>query len=182
MRAKRWAEARRRSRLGNHAVDIRHWNRDWAWTMGASREAAAPAATRAAPLRMNRRRPSMSSLRLVDGADGEAGDEAIEEEIVNDRQRHAGDETCRHQRPPVIHVTPHERYRYTHADGHPFDRRDEGQAVDELLDGEGEGEDHDGQEPRHGQGEDDAPDGPEAAAPVDHGRVLDLFRQGLEEA
>src|ERR1700730_8199753 len=82
MRAKRWAEARRRSRLGCHAVEIRHWTRDWAWTMGASREAAAPAATRAAPLRMNRRRPSMSSLRLLDGADREAGDEAIEEEIV----------------------------------------------------------------------------------------------------
>src|SRR2546427_623874 len=50
--------------------------------MGASTEAAAPAATRAAPLRMNRRRPSMSSLRVLDGADSEAGDEAIEEEIV----------------------------------------------------------------------------------------------------
>src|SRR5882762_7548680 len=37
-------------------------------------------------------------LGLFDSADGESGDEAIEEEVVKERDRQAGDEACGHQR------------------------------------------------------------------------------------
>src|SRR5215470_7971371 len=45
---------------------------------------------------------------LLDGAHGETGDEAVEEEIVEDGERHAGDEAGGHERAPVVDVAPYQ--------------------------------------------------------------------------
>src|SRR5919197_350620 len=72
------------------------------------------------------------------------GDEAVEEEVVDDGDRHAGDQTGGHQRAPVVDVAADEGDRDADADGHLLDGGDERQAVDELLDDERQREDHDG--------------------------------------
>ena len=43
-------------------------------------------------------------MELFDRAHREAGDKPIDEEIVQDRDRHAGDETTSHKRAPEIDV------------------------------------------------------------------------------
>src|SRR5262249_8440601 len=70
------------------------------------------------------------------GSHREAGDEAVEEEVVEDGDRHAGDEAGRHQRAPVVDVAADQRDGHPDTDGHLLDGRDERQAVDELLEHE----------------------------------------------
>src|SRR5271155_3849558 len=52
--------------------------------------------------RLQEPNPERSSL--LDGADGEAGDEAVEEEIVEEGDRQAGNEASGHERAPIIDV------------------------------------------------------------------------------
>src|SRR5688500_13569672 len=54
--------------------------------------------------------------RLLDRSDGEAGDEAVEEQVVEERDRDRRDEARRHQRAPEVDVAAHEERRHAHAD------------------------------------------------------------------
>jgi hypothetical protein len=53
-------------------------------------------------------------LGLLDGADGEAGDEAVEEHVVEERNRKAGDEAGGHQRAPEVHIAARQENRDPH--------------------------------------------------------------------
>src|SRR5438132_5766290 len=118
---------------------------------------------------------------LLYRAHGESRDKPVEEEVVDNGDGDAGDEAGGHQRAPVVDVAAHQGDGHADADRHALHGGDEGEAVDELLDHQREREDHDREQAGHGQRQDDAPDGPRAAAPVHHGRLLDLLGQALEE-
>src|SRR5437016_11009654 len=64
---------------------------------------------------------------------GEALDEAIDEEIVDDGEWNTDDQGGGHERPPVVHVAADQRDRHAQAYGHLVDRAEEGQRVHELL-------------------------------------------------
>src|SRR5205085_5479677 len=76
-------------------------------------------------------------VRSFDGADGESSDEANEEQIVEQRDRQAGDEACGHQPSPVVNVATHQKngaaapYQLTRF------RREKRQSVYELLGDQG---------------------------------------------
>ena len=53
---------------------------------------------------------------LFDGAAGDAGDEAVEEQIVGDRHRHAGDQRAGHELAPEEDVAAHEIGRHAERD------------------------------------------------------------------
>src|SRR6267143_2199708 len=121
-------------------------------------------------------------LGLFDSADGESGDEAIEEEVVTERHRQAGDEACRHQRSPVVNVATHQKNR----NARPYHlirfRREKRQSVYELLGDEGEGEDHHGENSRGGDRNHHLDESAKSREAVDHGRVFQFPGDRLEEA
>src|SRR5581483_3061806 len=123
--------------------------------------AAAPAAARSSSFRLVMRavasgRPRSGSgmpllsfpfRRLAEGASRETGDEAVEERVVEQRERDAGDQDRSHDRGPVEQVAAD----HVGGDGRrerPLARAgDEGDRVDVLVDDELEREDDDGQDP-----------------------------------
>src|SRR5262245_44355436 len=117
---------------------------------------------------------------LLDGAHGEAGDKAIYEEIIEDGDGNAGDETAGHEGAPEVYVTVDQESGYADAHGHVSHRRDEGHSIDELLHHEGEAEDRDCKYPGERDRNDHTKEGPEAAISVDHGGFFHILGNGFE--
>src|SRR5438046_5534726 len=112
---------------------------------------------------------------------GEALDEAIDEEIVDDGERNADDQGGGHERPPVVHVAADQRDRHAQAYGHFVDRAEEGQRVHELLHHQREAENDYRQDARNDEPRRDFHDDGEPAVPVDHRLLLDLPGHRAEE-
>ena len=121
-------------------------------------------------------------LRLLDSASGYPADEPIEKKIVRDRHRDAGDQGAGHDLAPVEDVTADEIGRHAKRDRLLIGRGYESQRVDELLQGQREGEDHHRQDPRQRQRDRHLDEGAEQAAAVDDRCLFDLDRQRLEES
>src|SRR5712692_11770276 len=68
---------------------------------------------------------------------GEAGDEAVHEQVVEERDGDAGDEAGGHEGAPEVHVAADQEAGDADADGEVLRAGDEGQGVDELLQDEG---------------------------------------------
>src|SRR2546423_14739569 len=82
----------------------------------------------------NRRGSLMEALRiLLDGADGEASDEAVEEEVVDDGDGDARDESGGPERDPVVDVGVHDGHGHAHVHVYLSHRRDACQAGEALL-------------------------------------------------
>src|SRR5439155_6830689 len=120
------------------------------------------------------------SQKLLDSARGEAGDEAIHAEVVEDGDRHAGDEAAGHEGSPEVYVTVNQKSGHAHAHGEVSRRGDESHSVDELLHHQGEAEDRDREYPGEGDRDNHTKEGPEAAIAVDHGGFFHVLRDGLE--
>src|SRR6266487_1986438 len=123
----------------------------------------------------------MPSRLLLDGADGKAGDEAVEEEVVQESDGQAGDEAGGHQRSPVIDVAAHQKNGDASADHLIRFRRDKRQSIDKFLGHQGEGENHDGEDSRGRNGNHHPDEGAEAREAVDHGGVFQFTGDGFEE-
>src|SRR6267378_1732711 len=107
--------------------------------------------------------------------------QAAHEQVVEEGDRHAGDEAGSHQRPPEVHVPAHQEGGHPDADGKVAPAVDEGEPVDELLHHQREAEDHHREQPGHRHGQDHADESPQSAHPVHHRRLLDVPGDGLEE-
>src|SRR6266850_1437576 len=94
---------------------------------------------------------------------GEAGDIVLDEERVDERDRNRAQQRSGHQRTPEEDVAPD-------------------QLVDELVPGQGEGEDARRQDAGRGDREDDLDHGPHPRGPVDPRALLQLLRDRLEVA
>src|SRR5918996_3074280 len=151
---------------------------------------AAAAPVSAATLRKSRRdRCSSSHVILLspfrvspECSPGEALNEPVEEDVVEQGDRDARDERGREQPLPEEDVAADELGGDADRDRLLLRARDERERVDELVEGEREGEDDDRQDPGQRDGEDDAPKRAEARGPVDERRVLEVGRDRLEEA
>src|SRR6266581_941942 len=130
-------------------------------------------------MRMNS--PLEIEWRLLDGTDGEAGDEAVEEEVVQESDGQAGDEAGGHQRSPVVDVATHQKNRDASADHLIRFRRDERQSIDKFLGHKRKGENHNGENSRGRNGNHHPDEGAEAREAVDHGGVFEFTRDGFEK-
>src|SRR6266850_127987 len=103
-------------------------------------------------------------------------DETVEEEVVEDGHRQADEQGRAHQRAPVVDVATDQLRR--HPDRHRLlvAGRDEGEAVEEVLHRQREGEDHGGQHSGQADRQDDAQERAGLAAAVHSRRLLDLNR------
>src|SRR5215510_13050025 len=129
--------------------------------------------------------PPWSALRftaLLDRSSGDAGDELVEEEVVDDGDRHPDEQGARHQRSPEVDVATNQLGGHAQRNRLLAGEGDEGQRVEEILHREREGEDDRGDEPRPAYRQDDTAERAELAAAVHHRRFLDLERHCLEEA
>src|SRR2546427_2385836 len=139
--------------------------------------ASAPAVNHAIRLLMR----TLPPVGLGDGAasslhrpHGEALDEAIDEEIVDDGERNANHQGGGHERPPVVHVTADQRDRHAQTHGHLVDRAEEGQRIHELLHHQREAENDNRRDARNDTPRRDFHDDGEPAVPVDHRLLLDV--------
>ncbi len=82
---------------------------------------------------------------LLDRAHCESCDEAIEEQVIEQRDRKARNQARSHERTPEVDVTTHQEYRNPHA--HHLLRlwRNKRERVNEFLRHQRERENHDGQ-------------------------------------
>src|SRR6185503_5313301 len=113
---------------------------------------------------------------------GEAGDVVLDEERVDERDRDRAQQRSGHERTPEKDVAPDQL-------GDDADRhrlllrgREKDQRVDELVPGQGEGEDARRQDAGRGDREDDLDHGPYPRGPVDPRALLQLLRNRLEVA
>ena len=106
------------------------------------RSSAASEQEKAGPADRSPCRTSIACQALLDGADGEPGDKAVEEHIVQQGDGQAGDQAGSHQRAPVIHVAAHQKSGHANADHLVGLRRDERQRVHKFLGHQGERENH----------------------------------------
>src|SRR5918996_5147489 len=151
---------------------------------------AAAAPVSAATLRKSRRdRCSSSHVILLspfrvspECSPGEALNEPVQEDVVEQGDRDARDQRGREQPLPEEDVAADELRRHADRDRLLLRARDECQRVDELVEREREGEDDDREDPRDRDGQDDAPERAEPGSAVDQSRVLEVARDRLEEA
>src|SRR5438105_1090481 len=141
---------------------------------------AAPTAAAPTPARLSSSRrlirsdmPPSFRYRLAEGSASEAGDEPIQEQVVDERQRDARDQDRGHDRGPVVEIAADQLGRYGDRQRAAGRARDESDRVQELVDDEREREDDDRQDPRECS---------EPRAAVDERSVLELERDRLEEA
>src|SRR5262245_38150591 len=120
------------------------------------------------------RRPS-----ALDGA-GQTRHVVFHKERVDEGHRDGAEEGSRHQLPPEVDVTANQLRDHPHRHRLPRRRGQEHEGVDELVPGQGEGEDPGRQDPGDGDGEDDPHHRPEAGGPVDARALLELPGNGLE--
>src|SRR6266849_890721 len=118
---------------------------------------------------------------LPERAACKALDEAVEERVVEERERDARNQRGGHDRLPVEDVAHDQVVWNARRDGPVRRAGDERERIDELVHTERERKDDDGQDPRERNREDDAPKRTQARAAVDEGRVLELLRDRLEE-
>src|SRR6266481_6307594 len=131
------------------------------------------------PLPVGRRlRPSFRGLPL-DGA-GEGGDVVLDEEGVDEGDGDRAEQGAGHEGPPVENVTAHQLGEDPDGDRLLLGRREEDKGVEELVPGQGEGEDPRREDPGNGEREGDADHGLNPARPVDPRAVFDLSWNGLE--
>src|SRR5579859_4248600 len=119
---------------------------------------------------------------LAECAAGEAGDEPIEQHVVDECERDAHDEDRGHDPRPVVFVAADQAGRHADRERAVRRARDECDRVDELVDDERECEDDDRQDPGNRDRKDDAHERADARAAVDERRVLELLRDRLEES
>src|SRR5258708_7467000 len=129
----------------------------------------------------HRSRTSYQAVALFDSADGEAGDEAVEEQVVHERDGKTGDQAGGHQRSPVVDIPANQKDGDARPDHLIRFGREEGQGIDKFLSDEGEGEDDDGEDPGDGDGNDQLDESAEAGEAVHHSGVFQLLGNGLEE-
>src|ERR1700681_1844325 len=118
---------------------------------------------------------------LFDGAHGKAGYKASDEEIIDNSDWDACNEAGSHHRAPEIDIAPHKKGR--HADAHRIARRrgDKRDAIDKFLRYQSKGEDHRSQHPGDRNRYHHLDERAKAAQPIDHGCVLKVARDRLEE-
>src|SRR5881628_3287593 len=116
---------------------------------GATTETYAVVRRREERPSQRRRWAFFSGLLAFDGA-GEAGHVVLDEERVYERNRHGPEERPRHELTPEIDIAADQLGHHAHGNGLSLRRGDEDQRIDELVPGEGEGEDAGGQDARHG--------------------------------
>jgi hypothetical protein len=91
--------------------------------------------------------PQTGYCTLFDSPHGEAGDEPIQEEAVQNCYGDTRYQGCRHQRAPAEDIAPDKLGGDPYADSFLGRDRNEGQSVNEFLHAEGKGENYNGQEP-----------------------------------
>ena len=108
-------------------------------------------------LRSSRRESGFSGARSAQAVDtllsskctaGEAGDEPVEEQVVEQRQRDGRDQHRGRDRSPLDEIAADQIGRHTGRDRAVLRARDERDGVDELVDAEREREDDDGEDAR----------------------------------
>ncbi len=119
---------------------------------------------------------------LLDSACGEAGDEAIHEEVIENGDGNAGDEAASHEGSPKVYITVDQESGHAHAHCKVSHGGNERHSIDELLHREGEAEDRDSEYPGERDGDDYTDKGPEAAVAIDHGGLFYILWDGFEEA
>src|SRR5215467_2555760 len=115
----------------------------------------------------------------LDGA-GESRDVILDEERVDDGHGDGAEQGARHELSPEVNVAADQLGDHAHGHRLLLRRGEEDQGVDELVPGQGEGEDPRGEDAGNGDGEDDADHGPEARGAVDARALLELLGNGLE--
>src|ERR1700675_1043283 len=120
-------------------------------------------------------------LRLLDRADGETGDESVEEQIVQERDGETGDETGSHERAPVVDIAANQKDRDARSNDLGRFGRDEGESVDKFLGHQGEGKDYDCENAGGGDGDHQFEEGAKASEAVDHGGVLQFTGNRFEK-
>src|SRR5918995_2884184 len=119
---------------------------------------------------------------LTEGPSCKALDEAVEERVVEQRERDGGNQRRRHERLPEEDIPADQVVRDPRGHRSLLGGRDERERVDELVHAEREGEDDRGQDPGKRDRQDDQEERLQSRRPVDQRRVLELLRNGLEEA
>src|SRR3954454_3031348 len=125
--------------------------------------------------------PSSSFDELTEGPAREAGDEPVEERVVDEGHGNARDQDGCHDPGPVVEIAADQVGRHSDRQRAVRRARDERDRIDELVHDEREGEDHNRQDPRGGDREHDPHERPEPGATVDQRRVLELLRDRFEE-
>src|SRR5262249_46038749 len=117
----------------------------------------------------------------LDGA-GEARHVVFHEERIDEGHRDGAEQRSRHELAPEVDVAADQLRDHPHRHRLALRRGQEHERVDELVPGQGEGEDTSREDPRHRDGKDDPHHGPEARGPVDACTLLELAGDGLEVA
>src|SRR5215471_2054269 len=117
----------------------------------------------------------------LDGA-GEARHVVFHEERIDEGHRDGAEQRSRHELAPEVDVAAAQLRDHPHRHRLALRRGQEHERVDELVPGQGEGEDTSREDPRHRDGKDDPHHGPEARGPVDACTLLELAGDGLEVA
>src|SRR6266852_6122960 len=149
--------------------------------MGAMRAAGESSKRLDGRYRHSERRRNLRGERLLYSAYGEAGDEAVQEQVVHERDGKTSDQAGGHQRSPVVDIPANQKDWDACADHLIRFGRDEGQGIDKFLSDQGEGENDDGEDSGDGDGNDQLDESAEAREAVDHRRVFQLLGNGLEE-
>src|SRR6266446_8198952 len=149
--------------------------------MGAMRAAGESSKRLDWRYRHSERRSNLRSERLLYGADGEAGYEAVKEQVIHERDGKTGDQAGGHQRSPVVDISTNQKDGDACPDHLIRFGRDEGQGIDKFLSHQGECEDYDGKNSRNGDGNNQLDKSAEAGEAVHHSRVFQLLGNGLEE-
>src|SRR5688500_5823018 len=119
---------------------------------------------------------------LAERARCKALDETVEECGVEECERDGRNQRRRHQRLPEEDVSPDQVVRDARGHRSLLGARDERERVDEFVHAQREGEDDRRQDPRERDRKDDQEERLQARRSVDQRRVLELLRDGLEEA
>src|SRR5262249_27854638 len=122
------------------------------------------------------------SFRLTERSAGEPGDEAVEEDVVEEREWNARDQDRGHDPGPVEEIAADQVGRDPDRQRAVRRARDERDRVQKLVQYEREGEDRNGQDPRDRDRKRDADERREPPAAVHERGVLELLRNCLGEA
>src|SRR5688500_2008628 len=109
-------------------------------------------------------------------------DDTVETGAVEQRERDGRNQRRRHERLPEEDIPPDQVVGNARRHRSLLGRRDERERVDELVHAQREGKDDRRQDPRERDRKDDQEERLQSRRPVDQRRVLELLRNGLEEA
>src|SRR6266508_4380181 len=151
------------------------------WASTGATTATSSATTRASENLITMDPPCAVWVSLSDPT-RDALDEAVEEEVVENRHWQADEQGRPHDRAPVVDVAEDQVGRHPHRHRLLVAGRDEGEPVEEVLHRQREGEDDGGQHPGQADRHDETQECSGLAAAVHPRRLLDLHRDRLEEA